>query len=804
MEKWAAQLQPAVADDCVRCCDALLDVLEARGCNSVFAEAGGWGAAVMAVLDALWTALRLHAGDACVQAVGWQLLCKLCAEADAGSMAAAGYLPLHDALVALRTHTSSAAVSQWACRALTIMCAGQERVAVSAVRAGAIEDVLAALCTHERHAGVAENGCAALNTMVNHDAVSKSHFGTAHAIEAVISALRQHGMTNSTVAYACCDLILMTCHAVGQEERFIQAGAIDAVVAAMRALPLHAAVQYIGCGALGMLISETAPVAAVAIDTVLSAVIRHGLVGDRRNGGMFTSGVCDTLSFLLPTVCDDFTEALRMATLKTLVICLMNQRDVAVREAICNALLALSLSEERSEVGASDASVVKYILANLHTHCDDKDIRMEFWVAMAYLMQEPRNAGVAVAAGAIPVVLTALRTAEVPQAQSAAGEHAAVETVLHRLCSASQEHTQKAVSAGAVEVVVTGLRAGTCDLWMGCESLLALMHDDAAARRAINAGALELELCCSTYPEAVDAACRVQQRLQSIMAAAEQAAAELLAAEEAPRAAATAGARKKKPKKRSTAAPAAPAESVASDAAAAAGAGADEPQLRPAAAATHAGGSVQRLRTPEAVPQDKARASAATEAAPSLTVDAAAGASIPEAATTPDERRAEGGAAMGSGAADVNVEALATQFPLLQLGTPAPAGGTTAAAAPIAPAASLPPLPAWLLAHHAPPPPPQPLTTDARVAALSAQLAQRTAALADSKAENRAQAAALAKLEAALTCVVCLEAQRCVALLPCRHWLLCASPGCADMLGAPPLCPVCRERVADTLQLFVG
>jgi hypothetical protein len=48
-----------------------------------------------------------------------------------------------------------------------------------------------------------------------------------------------------------------------------------------------------------------------------------------------------------------------------------------------------------------------------------------------------------------------------------------------------------------------------------------------------------------------------------------------------------------------------------------------------------------------------------------------------------------------------------------------------------------------------------------------------------------------------------LDAPRCTALLPCCHWLLCASPSCAAMLGAPPLCPVCRERVADTLQLFV-
>jgi hypothetical protein len=51
---------------------------------------------------------------------------------------------------------------------------------------------------------------------------------------------------------------------------------------------------------------------------------------------------------------------------------------------------------------------------------------------------------------------------------------------------------------------------------------------------------------------------------------------------------------------------------------------------------------------------------------------------------------------------------------------------------------------------------------------------------------------------------ICLDARRCVALLPCKHLALCAAPACAAMMGtAPPLCPLCRVAVADTLQLFV-
>ena len=77
--------------------------------------------------------------------------------------------------------------------------------------------------------------------------------------------------------------------------------------------------------------------------------------------------------------------------------------------------------------------------------------------------------------------------------------------------------------------------------------------------------------------------------------------------------------------------------------------------------------------------------------------------------------------------------------------------------------------------------------------------------------ENAAQAdeiaklsAALAKLEEERACTICLDAPRCVALLPCRHLALCGSAACAAMLGAPRRrCPVCREGVEDMLSVFM-
>jgi hypothetical protein len=63
--------------------------------------------------------------------------------------------------------------------------------------------------------------------------------------------------------------------------------------------------------------------------------------------------------------------------------------------------------------------------------------------------------------------------------------------------------------------------------------------------------------------------------------------------------------------------------------------------------------------------------------------------------------------------------------------------------------------------------------------------------------------ATLAKLEEERTCVVCLDGARATVLLPCWHLALCGSPGCVAMLGAPPLCPMCRVAVARFQPIFM-
>ena len=70
--------------------------------------------------------------------------------------------------------------------------------------------------------------------------------------------------------------------------------------------------------------------------------------------------------------------------------------------------------------------------------------------------------------------------------------------------------------------------------------------------------------------------------------------------------------------------------------------------------------------------------------------------------------------------------------------------------------------------------------------------------------ENADLAERLSKLEEAHACTICLDAPRSAVLLPCRHLAVCGAAACAAMLGAPPLCPLCRKVVTDVMPVFTG
>ncbi len=406
-------------------------------------------------------------------------------------------------------------------------------------------------------------------------------------------------------------------------------------------------------------------------------------------------------------------------------------------------------------------------------------------------------------------------------------------------------HAPTAVAAGVLESVLGVLRvhsagperAHACTTAAFKLLVTLVEQSDDAMRRAIRAGALQLELACIAPDDRAAMRAELRDAVQAADARAEAAAAELLAEESAERAGVGGSSRKKKSKKKAASgkpaeaagsagmqqqADAAGAEAEAADNAATANAAGQEK----AAAASSQPSALAARRRRRAATKAARRAGAAAVNSSGGDVDAAASQSDEEdAGSVGAPGQPEPPAACDAAGADdacdadaaaeaeapppASAELLESLFPWMRLNDVGPhaqstgalADGAAAArqpaqpaAAPAPPAQPLPPLPAWLAAPRA-----------------AQQQQQQPAPAAPAVAAapavpDAADAAQIAQLQAELDatkCVVCLHAPRCTGLLPCKHFLLCSSPDCFAMLGAPPLCPLCRQRVTDTLQWFV-
>ena len=64
------------------------------------------------------------------------------------------------------------------------------------------------------------------------------------------------------------------------------------------------------------------------------------------------------------------------------------------------------------------------------------------------------------------------------------------------------------------------------------------------------------------------------------------------------------------------------------------------------------------------------------------------------------------------------------------------------------------------------------------------------------------QEADFRRQEAGLQCVVCMDAKKSVCLLPCKHMCMC-QPCASKVMAASAQCPVCREPVADSFEMFM-
>jgi hypothetical protein len=67
----------------------------------------------------------------------------------------------------------------------------------------------------------------------------------------------------------------------------------------------------------------------------------------------------------------------------------------------------------------------------------------------------------------------------------------------------------------------------------------------------------------------------------------------------------------------------------------------------------------------------------------------------------------------------------------------------------------------------------------------------------DSSLQQQPQQPVPAEAGASQQCVICMDAPKCVVLMPCKHY--CACEDCAGLLQQ---CPLCRKMVIHTLKIF--
>jgi hypothetical protein len=460
---------------------------------------------------------------------------------------------------------------------------------------------------------------------------------------------------------------------------------------------------------------------------------------------------------------------------------------------------------------AAASNVVDLAISGLRRlEPEETDRRTAACVLLSNLCVREAMARKVVALGGVPAMLAAMRVRPVSDNVLGPGVD-----LLFKCCVHAPELSSSLVAAGVVEAIATAMEAqASCSnvLHSGYEALDLLTAADASAiQRAIKAGALRLpHLDDEEDGQGRDA---LFQRLNDAVAAAEAKAdaimAELLAEEEAAaKAGGSAASKKKKSKAKKVAGDAGGAQPAAVPPAALAARGAEGAA---ASAAADQPAAVPALAAPPAAPSaaaERRRRRAATKAA-RRSGAATSGAAAADAASSDDDAAPDDAAeCSGMAAAATEEEAqqpeaasehlMESMFPWLRMSSNAaqPAAGCLTAAC------------------EQLPPPLAPSAQDAQLAAMVAQLAEQKAAMAAQASAMAAQAAAMAAKDAALAklkaeadaapkCSICLDATPCVVLLPCRHQPLCAAPECAAMLGVPPLCPLCREPVADTMRTFV-
>lgn len=540
---------------------------------------------------------------------------------------------------------------------------------------------------------------------------------------------------------------------------------LASLVAVMRAHAGDASVQSAGCDLIFRLVqADCSPDSMAALDVVLTAASAHAadlvthIHACEALGELIFASEIDllilrqnmdgTLDARLVGVCDVLCAARRLhANSPAMQTARVNSLGLYVLGKLCGyfgthsgALLAAS-TVLHGTPSRQEVEAACSVFTSMSEGCGDDDYHAKYklWFTTAYEFVEAM-----------------LRRRTHPVLQAGA-------TALLDLARNS-DATACFFRVGAIEAVVDALRTTTQSSpeeqdedWSALERLTSFGGEH--LQRALDAGVLELPPAAEPTTSAKRANVfkrlhAFQQRFANAVRRADAAMAALLAEEEAERAQSGAPSRKSKAKKRGKAAAA---------------------RATDAASPTPGGDSAAAEADNITAADDAAAPSAAITQQPS----ASAARRRRRAAAKAASRQGGALAAAASSSSLSSLDEAADQDAALW--TDDSVGGAAISAA--------------LQSAH--------ISTPAPPAAAADVAASERAALAAERAVLDAERAALTAEREARACTICLDAPRCMLLLPCKHLALCASPTCLATLGAPPRCPLCRAVVQDSMQLFV-
>ena len=439
-------------------------------------------------------AMRVHPRDDGVQAACCAALAALCDDPsdpqNQNCRAAQRLDAMRFVVAAMAMHMQVADVVRHAAAAIRAMSfdAGHKRRVAAC---GALDMLVAALAEHRLSLGVVQQCCETLRMVCTNDSGNARAAVAAGMLPGMQSVMRAH----TAVVEPCFGTIEELCSVARCDEddspvavpEALCDAANQAVVAAMRAHPLNSAVQSAGIALLHKLMWN----GAIARNSMCKAGALKAILGAIRVGGIDESMRSDGAGVLVK-LCSGHVAAKQAGPrvhVEALVAALKHPGpNVGSPAQICEMITELCLTSDGYSAAACAASAPEAVVAALRASRDDANVQETGCGALASMWTKDNDelAAIVGAAGAIEEALLAME------------KHAANERVAWAGCevlgSVNAANHARARAAGGVEAVVRAMRTHTsCEgvQATGCTALKRMCGATAETREyAITAGAL--------------------------------------------------------------------------------------------------------------------------------------------------------------------------------------------------------------------------------------------------------------------------------------------------------------------------